>query len=68
MLRTLQQREGLPIHAGGRFALSGHGHEHYLRLGEAADVTLYGADRLPGWALQLSLNEPLAWSGRGPFV
>jgi hypothetical protein len=67
VLRTLQQREGLRIHAGGRFALSWHGHEHYLRLGEAAGVTLFGPDRLPGWALQLPLNEPLAWCGRGPF-
>lgn len=67
VLRTLQQREGLRIHPGGRFALNWHGHEHYLRLGEATDVTLYGPDRLPTWALQLPLNEMLAWCGRGPF-
>ncbi|MCK0769740.1 AbiEi antitoxin N-terminal domain-containing protein [Chromohalobacter canadensis] len=34
VLRSLQQREGLPLYIGGRFALAMHGHEHYLRLGE----------------------------------
>lgn len=67
VLRTLQQREGLRIHAGGRFALAWHGHEHYLRLGGATKVTVYGPDRLPGWAKQLPLNAPLVQQGRGPF-
>lgn len=67
VLRALQRHEGLRLHAGGRFALAWHGHEHYLRLGAAAQVTLYGTDRLPRWALQLALDEPLAHCGRGPF-
>jgi hypothetical protein len=67
VLRSLQQREGLRLHAGGRFALSWHGHEHYLRLGEAATVTVYGSDRLPGWATRLPLNQGLQACGRGPF-
>lgn len=68
VLRTLQQREGLRIHVGGRFALSWHGQEHYLRLGEPAQVTVFGSDRLPGWVLQMPLNESLVWCGRGPFA
>lgn len=67
VLRTLQQRERLRLHAGGRFALAWHGHEHYLRLGGATKVSLYGPDRLPGWATQLPLDEPLVHHGRGPF-
>lgn len=67
VLRTLQQSEGMRIHAGGRFALAWLGHEHYLRLGDATKVTVYGPDRLPGWAKQLALNEPLVHQGRGPF-
>jgi len=67
VLRTLQRQEGLRLHAGGRFALAWHGHEHYLRLGEGMQVTLYGPDRLPRWALQLALDEPLTHCGRGPF-
>lgn len=68
VLRTLQRREGVRVHAGGRFALAWHGHEHYLRLGEAAQVTLYGPDRLPRWATQLALDAPLVHCGRGPFA
>ena len=48
VLNTLQCVEGLAVHAGGRFALAQQGHEHFLRLGQAATVTLYGAGRLPG--------------------
>lgn len=68
VLRSLQQREGLRLHAGGRFALAWRGHEHYLRLGEAARITLYGPDRLPGWVSQLPLAERFEACGRGPFA
>lgn len=67
VLRTLQQGEGMRIHAGGRFALAWQGHEHYLRLGGPTKVTVYGPDDLPGWAKQLSLTEQLVHNGRGPF-
>ncbi len=67
VLHSLQQREGLRVHAGGRFALAWHGHEHYLRLGENATVTLYGADRLPGWVFKLPLDEHCDYRGLGPF-
>lgn len=47
VLNTLQSMEGLAVHVGGRFALAVQGHEHFLRLGEPATVSLYGAVKLP---------------------
>lgn len=67
VLRSLQRREGLAVHAGGRFALAWHGHEHYLRLGEAPKITLYGPGRLPGWVQQLELPVRFEHRGPGPF-
>ncbi len=67
IVNTLQWLEALPIHVGGRFALNWHGHEHFLRLGEPATVTLYGAIRLPGWVSKLPLAERFDYHGSGPF-
>lgn len=67
VVRTLQCAEGLSLHVGGRFALAWQGHEHYLRLGEAAEITLYGPDRLPGWVGRLPLTERVEYFGKGPF-
>mgnify|MGYP005848173049 CR=1 FL=1 len=67
LVRTLQSAEGLSLHIGGRFALAWQGHEHYLRLGEAAVITLYGLDRLPGWVSKLPLMERIEHCGKGPF-
>jgi hypothetical protein len=67
VLNTLQCLEELAVHAGGRFALARQGHEHFLRLGEAATVTLYGAVRLPSWVGNLKLPERFDYRGRGPF-
>lgn len=67
VVSTLQRREGLSLHVGGRFALAWLGHEHYLRLGEAEVVTLYGTDRVPGWVYQLPLVERVDYCGKGPF-
>ncbi len=67
LLHSLQSMEQLPVHAGGRFALARSGHEHYLRLGEAATLTLYGAASLPAWARKLPLPEHIQACGRGPF-
>ena len=67
VVRTLQWAEGLSLHIGGRFALAWQGHEHYLRLGEAAEVTLYGPDRVPGWVRKLPLVERVEYCGKGPF-
>lgn len=68
VVQSLQQRDQLNLHVGGRFALAWRGHEHYLRLGEAATVTLYGTDRLPGWVAKLPLRERFLHCGRGPFA
>jgi hypothetical protein len=67
LLHSLQSEERLPIHAGGRFALAHRGHEHYLRLGDSATLTLYGAAKLPAWARKLPLPEHVQFCGRGPF-
>jgi hypothetical protein len=67
VLNSMQRLEGLALHAGGRFALAWHGHEHYLRLGEAATITLYGEDRVPSWVGKLPLTERFEYRGRGPF-
>lgn len=67
VLNTLQCLEGLAVHAGGRFAIARQGHEHFLRLGEAATITLYGAVRLPSWVGNLKLPERFDYRGRGPF-
>lgn len=67
VLRSLQMREGLRLHAGGRFALAWQGHEHYLRLGESPTVTLYGDDRAPGWLANLAMPETFLHLGAGPF-
>jgi hypothetical protein len=55
------------VHVGGRFALARHGHEHYLRLGESATLTLYGPAKLPAWAGKLPLRERVQACGKGPF-
>jgi len=65
VVHSLQAREGLLLHLGGRFALSLHGHEHYLRLGDAGIVTLYGAKPPPGWVGKLPMKERFAFLGGG---
>ena len=65
--RRLQVGEGLPLHVGGRFALAMQGHEHYLRLGDAGMITLYGPQPPPGWLSKLSLEQRFKFLGKGPF-
>ena len=67
VVRSLQVGEGVPLHVGGRFALALQGHEHYLRLGDAGTITLYGAERPPGWLGRLSLEQRFEFLGKGPF-
>lgn len=67
VVRSLQVGEGTPLHVGGRFALALQGHEHYLRLGDAGTITLYGAARPPGWVGKLSLEQHFEYQGKGPF-
>lgn len=58
VVRSLQCREGLPLHIGGRFALALQGHEHYLRLGEAATISLFGSARM-------AVARPARWGELG---
>ncbi len=67
VVRSLQAGEEMPLHLGGRFALALQGHEHYLRLGEAGTVTLYGPVRPPGWVGKLSMAQRFEYRGKGPF-
>ncbi|WP_447042916.1 AbiEi antitoxin N-terminal domain-containing protein [Vreelandella sp. H-I2] len=67
VLRSLQEREGLALYVGGRFALAMQGYEHYLRLGEAATVTLYWSTRPPGWLSQLAMPDRFEFCGKPPF-
>ncbi|PMS23714.1 hypothetical protein C0Z18_00590 [Trinickia dabaoshanensis] len=67
VVRSLQVGEGIPLHVGGRFALSLQGHEHYLRLGNAGTITLYGSERPPAWLGNLSLAQCFEYRGKGPF-
>ena len=67
VVRSLQVGEGIPLHVGGRFALGLQGHEHYLRLGDAGTITLYGPQQLPGWVGKLSLEQRFEYQGKGPL-
>jgi hypothetical protein len=67
VVRSLQVGEGMPLHVGGRFALGLQGHEHYLRLGDAGTITLYGPERPPVWLGNLSLAQRFEYQGKGPF-
>lgn len=53
---SLQHLCGLPLHVGGRHALSIQGQDHYLPMGPAT-VTLCGPARPPGWVNQIGLPE-----------
>nr|WP_297373572.1 type IV toxin-antitoxin system AbiEi family antitoxin domain-containing protein [Acidiferrobacter sp.] len=67
VLRSLQVGEGMPLHVGGRFALALQGHEHYLRLGDAGTITLYGPQQPPRWLGKLSLEQRFEFLGKGPL-
>lgn len=67
VVRSLQVGEGVPLHVGGRFALSLQGNEHYLRLGDAGTITLYGPGRSPGWLGKLPLEQRFEFLGKGAF-
>lgn len=67
VVRSLQVGEGIPLHVGGRFALGLQGHEHYLRLGDAGTITLYGPQQPPGWVGKLSLEQRFEYQGKGPL-
>lgn len=67
VVRSLQVGEDTPLHVGSRFALSLHGHEHYLRLGDPGTITMFGPQRPPGWLDRLGLKQRFDYLGKGPF-
>lgn len=67
VVRSLQVGEGMPLHVGGRYALALQGHEHYLRLGDAGTITLYGPTPPPGWVGKLCMEQRFEYQGKGPF-
>lgn len=67
VVHSLQVGEGMPLHVGGRFALSLEGHEHYLRLGDAGTIILYGPVQPPGWLGKLPMEQRFEFLGSGKF-
>ena len=67
VVRSLQVGEGMPLHVGGHFALALQGYEHYLRLGDAGVITLYGSQQPPGWLGKLPLEPRFVYQGKGPL-
>lgn len=53
---SLQALLGLPVIVGGKTALDLQGLSHYLALGGARTVHLYGEKALPGWVHKLDLE------------
>lgn len=53
-LYALQEQLGLPVHAGGKTALSMQGYAHFLSMGQGATVVLLGPPsvKLPLWFKQ----------------
>ena len=65
-LLSLQHIMQYPVHAGGSTALSVMGHIHYLPLGAARTVWLYG-DTMPSWLGRIKLDVPLTMRGASLF-
>ncbi|MDE3767566.1 type IV toxin-antitoxin system AbiEi family antitoxin domain-containing protein [Sinorhizobium meliloti] len=57
-LLSLQHLMDYKVHAGGITALGLQGYRHYLPLGAAAPVWLYGDD-IPTWLPRLKLDAPI---------
>jgi hypothetical protein len=53
------QELGYPMHVGGRSALEVQGLAHYLSMGEARTIALYGMVRWPGWLEQVAAEYRL---------
>lgn len=66
-VRSLQIDENIPLYIGGRFALALQGYEHYLRIGEAGMITLYGPVPPPGWLGKLPIDQHFEYLGKGQF-
>lgn len=57
VVTSLQVLMGLPLHVGGRTALVHRGLGHYVQLGGAETIRLYGPTPLPSWTGKLGVPE-----------
>ena len=69
-LYALQEQLGLPIHAGGKTALSMQGYTHFLPMGEGTTVTLFGLPnvKLPMWFKQYRWGVKVRYTTTSLFV
>ena len=58
---SLQHIMEFPVIVGGRTALELHGFSHYVTMGHAKEIHLYGDSPLPGWVNKLDLPEKLVF-------
>lgn len=69
-LYALQEQLGLPIHAGGKTALSVQGYGHFLPMGQGMTVTLFGLPnvKLPLWFKQYRWGVKLRYTTTNVFM
>jgi hypothetical protein len=69
-LYALQEQLGLPIHAGGKTALSVQGYAHFLPMGQGITVTLFGLPnvKLPRWFKQYRWGVKLRYTTTNLFM
>jgi len=69
-LYALQEQLGLPIHAGGKTALSMQGYAHYVPMGKGTTVVLFGPPnvKLPLWFKQYRWGGKIRYATTNLFV
>jgi len=69
-LYTLQEQLRLPVHAGGKIALSILGYAHYLPMGQGITVTLFGLPnvKLPLWFKQYHWGVKIHYATTNLFM
>ncbi|WP_454060833.1 type IV toxin-antitoxin system AbiEi family antitoxin domain-containing protein [Candidatus Nitrospira salsa] len=69
-LYALQKQLGLPIHVGGKTALSFQGYAHFLPMGKGITVTLFGLPnvKLPLWFKQYRWDVEIRYTTTNLFM
>lgn len=69
-LYALQEQLDLPIHAGGKTALSMQGYAHYMPMGQSTTVVLFGPPdvKLPLWFKQYRWGVKIRYATTNLFV
>mgnify|MGYP001605551990 CR=1 FL=1 len=69
-LYALQEQLGLPIHAGGKTALTMQGYAHFLPMGQGTTVALFGLPnvKLPMWFKQYRWGVKVRYTATNLFV